>query len=323
MRRSRRSPVLRRLRFSCSIHYLSGGAYLKNDIQYGSTSGNPITYNVGTLPGCPAAGCVITFAGFQRPNAPESTPIPNGCIASITRHGRRTTSPSVMSTPGNRLTPDFFNNPNALVGFDTQQGGPVELAEGQWTHVFGPRVLNEFRVSEARIGFTFAPTPQTLANPLNSQFTVSFANITGTTTAGSLTFPALGPNQNFPQGRKEDLYQFQDTVRYTHGQQSISVGADIGRLIEIDLVSQNALGTLAFVAGGSGVNSLGNFLQNQLGPSGTATMTYGKTRVDSHGYRTGLFAEDDIKFTADLTLNLGLRYDYLTNPENSLQLSWH
>jgi outer membrane receptor protein involved in Fe transport len=315
--------------------YLSNGAYLNTDLQYGSASGAPISYNVGVLPGCPSTGCVVTFAGFQRPNAPELnpdtqwmyridyTPWEKDHVAFRYLHDRTS------------LSPDFFNNPNALAGFDTLQGGPTELGEGFWTHIFGPHLLNEFRVSEARLAFTFAPTPQTLANPLNSQYSITFAKLTGTTTAGSLGFPELGPNQNFPQGRKEDLYQFQDTVRYTLGRQSISVGADIGRLIEIDLVSQNALGTLGFVSGGDlpgdpnstncptypncvAGNSLGNFLQNQLGPSGTATKTFGKTRVDSHGYRSAVFVEDDIKVSADLSLNLGLRYDYLTNPENSL-----
>ena len=300
--------------------YLSGGSYLKTDLQYGSSTGSPITKNVGTLPGCPVGGCVVTFAGFQRPNAPESnpdtqwmyridyTPWQKDQISFRYLHDRQS------------LNPDFFNNPNALQGFDTEQGGPTELGEGEWTHVFGPRLLNEFHVSEARLAFTFSPTPETLANPLNSQYTISLAKTTGTTTAGSLSFPALGPNQNFPQGRKEDLYQFQDTVRFTLGRQSLSVGADIGRIIEIDLVSENRfLGSLGFAAGGSGVTSMGNFLLNQLGPSGTATKTFGKTRVDSHGYRSGIFAEDDIKFGSDFTLNLGLRYDYLSNPENSLQ----
>lgn len=298
--------------------YLSNGAYLTQDLQYGSASGTPISYNVGALPGCPASGCSITFAGFQRPNAPESSPDTQWMYRIDYNPWDKDHFAFRYLHDRGSLTPDFFNNSHALAGFDTQQGGPTELGEGQWTHVFGPHLLNEFRVSEARLGFTFAPTAQTIANPLNSLYSISFSKLTGTTTAGSLSFPTLGPNQNFPQGRKEDLYQFQDTVRYTRGRQSLSIGADIGRIIEIDLVSQNALGTLAFVGGGSGNNSLGNFLLNQLGPSGTATKTFGKTRADSHGYRNAVFAEDDIKFSADLTVNLGLRWDFLSNPENTL-----
>jgi outer membrane receptor protein involved in Fe transport len=298
--------------------YLSNGAYLKADYSFGSASGTPITQNVGALPGCPATGCVISFAGFERPNQAEVnpdtqwmyrvdfTPWEKDHISFRYLHDRTS------------LTPDFGNNGLALAGFDTLQGGPTELGEGQWVHIFTQNLENEFRVSEARIAFTFSPTAQTLANPLNFLPTISLTGLKGTTTAGSVTFPSLGPNQNFPQGRKEDLYQFQDTVGWTKGHQSFRIGADIGRLIEIDLVSQNALGTLGFVKGGSGNNALGNFLLNQLGPSGTATVTYGNTRADSHGYRNGIFAQDDWKATPDLTVNLGVRYDYLTNPENSI-----
>jgi outer membrane receptor protein involved in Fe transport len=303
--------------------YLNNGAYLSADLSYGGidANGNPttITQNVGALPGCPATGCVVSFAGFQRPNQAEVSPDTQWMYRVDYTPWQKDSFSFRYLHDRTSLTPDFFNNPNALAGFDTDQGGPTELGAGTWTHIFSPNLLNEFRASEARIAFTFSPTAQTLANPLDSLPTITFGSLSGTTTAGSLSFPSLGPNQNFPQGRKEDLYQFQDTIGYTHGRQSFRIGADVGRLIEIDLVSQNALGTLGFVKGGSGVTSLGNFLLNQLGPSGTATKTFGKTRVDSHGWRSGLFAQDDIKLSPDLTINLGVRYDYLSNPENSLQ----
>jgi outer membrane receptor protein involved in Fe transport len=298
--------------------YLSNGDYLKTDYTFGSADGTPITQNVGALPGCPEAGCVITFAGFERPNQAELSPDTQWMYRVDFTPWEKDHISFRYLHDRTSLSPDFFNNNVALAGFDTLQGGPTELGEGQWVHIFTQNLENEFRVSEARIGFTFSPTPQTLANPLNSLPTIALSGLQGTTTAGTNFFPALGPNQNFPQGRKEDLYQFQDTVGWTKGRQSFRIGADIGRLIEIDLVSQNALGTLSFVDGGSGNNAFGNFLLNQLGPSGTATITYGKTRADSHGYRNGIFAQDDWKATPDLTLNLGIRYDYLTNPENSI-----
>jgi hypothetical protein len=280
----------------------------------------PVTSeNVGMLPGCPAGGCVITFAGFQRPAAALNSPDTQWMYRVDYHPWEKDTIAFRYLHDRTSLTPDFFNNPDALAGFDTLQGGPSELGAGEWTHIFTPNLLNEFRVSEARINFQFAPTPQTLANPLNALPTFSFGNIQGNYNGGNIIFPNLGPNQNFPQGREEDLYQFQDTVSYSKGRQTFRIGADIGRLIEIDLVSQNALGTLGFADGGSGVTSLGNFLLNQLGPSGQATITFGPTRADSHGYRNGVFAQDDIKFSPDLTVNLGVRYDFLTNPENSLK----
>src|SRR5581483_11910239 len=120
-----------------------------------------------------------------------------------------------------------------------------------------------------------------------------------------------------PQGTIQDLYQYQDTVSWTHGRQTWRIGTDIGRDIEIDLVAQNAYGGLIYNSGG-GASALDNFLDNYLGSSGTASKTFGPTRVDPHSWRTAAFGQDDVKLTPELTLNLGLRYDYLTNPENSL-----
>ena len=59
-------------------------------------------------------------------------------------------------------------------------------------------------------------------------------------------------------------------------------------------------------------------MSNNLGGGGSATKTFGSTRIDPHGWRSGLFGQDDIKVIPDLTVNLGIRYDYLTNAENSL-----
>lgn len=296
--------------------YLSNGSYLTNFLTFPSAGKNGVvsSINVGAQPGCPATPCVVTTGFFQRPNTAQSntdtqwlyrvdfTPRPSDSFAVRYLHDRTAVSP------------DFLNNGSALPGFDTLQGGPSELGAGTWTHVFGPRIVNELRASETRISFAFAPTPEALANPLYALPTLSIANVAVNSSGAT----SLGPNQNFPQGRSEDLYQIQDTVSITRGNQTLRVGFDIGRTIEKDLISLNAKGTLTFAKGGSGVSALGNFLNNQLGPSGSATKVFGSTRTDPHGYRSGVFAQDDVKLNPDLTLNLGIRYDYLTNPENSL-----
>jgi len=291
--------------------YLSQGSYLTT---YNAVAGRTtVLTNVGPQANCPASGCIITENFFQRPNASANEPDTQWTYRIDYKPREKDSFSFRYLHDRSSFSPDFGNNGSALAGFDTLQGGPGELGEGTWTHIFTANLLNEFRVSETRINFAFAPTSQTLANPLYALATISVAGL-----------PALGPNQNFPQGRGEDLYQLQDTVGWTKGRQSFRIGLDIGRQLEKDLVSQNAKGTLTFAKGGtnaSGVNyvsALGNFLQNQLGPSGTATKTFGNTRVDPHNWRSGVFAQDDIKVSSDLTVNLGLRYDYLSNPENSL-----
>jgi hypothetical protein len=291
--------------------YLSNYSYLSNFANTTGTVSNPTlslnNYSV-IAPGCPTGGCSITTANFQRPSVPQqNTDTQFGVRVDYTPHERDTVSVRYIHDRG-FLTPDFGNNAS-LPGFDSKQGGFSELAQAAYTHVFSPRILNEFRVSETRLNFAFDFTAETLANPLSKAPSITF---------GGTAIPAFGPNQNLPQGRGEDLYQLQDTVGLTFGKQSIRAGFDVGRQIETEIISQNAIGSLTYGAGGSYGSAIGEFINNFIGTSGSVAKTFGKTRIDPHNWRTALFVEDDIKVTSELTVNLGARYDYLTDPDNNL-----
>lgn len=285
------------------LAYLSNASYLNSYLDFGAYK-NP---SLGAACQSSNPGCTLGVDLFRRPNVAESSPDTQWTYrVDYTPRAADTFTVRYLHDRAS-LTPDFFNNGTALPGFDTYQGGPSELGQGTWNHIFTANLLNEFRASETRLSYYFAPLSGTVSNPLYTAPTMSFSDIN-----------ALGFNQNFPQGRSEDQYQFQDTISWTHGRQTVRAGADIGRRIEEDVVSLNAHGTLAFAKGGSGTSSEGNFLLNQLGPSGAATRTFGNTRVDPHSWRSGAFAQDDVKINPDLTLNLGVRYDYFTSPENAL-----
>ena len=289
------------------LPYLDNGSYLTGF----SNLGNFTTVGLGAA--CPATqpGCTVSIGRFLRPAQSELSPDTQWTYKiDFIPHQSDTFSFRYLHDRAS-LTPDFFNNGQALPGFDTNQGGPSELGQGTWTHVFTPTLLNEFRVAETRLSFDFGVTPSAAQNTLFTAPNIAFSSKTG--------IPELGFDQNFPQGRGQDQYQVQDTLSYTFGRNTIRVGADIGRRIETDLVSQNLHGAFAFTDGGSGVSSLGNYLLNQLGPSGTATLTFGSTRLDPHSWRSGVFGQDDLKVTPNLTFNLGFRYDYFTNPENVLK----
>jgi outer membrane receptor protein involved in Fe transport len=281
------------------LQYLSNATYLNNFLDFGA-------YKTVSL-GDACNGCTMGIDLFRRPSEAEKSPATQWTYR-IDFNPRQQDQFSVRYLHDrSSLTPDFFNNGTALPGFDTYQGGPSELGQGAWTHIFNSNLLNELRASETRLSYYFAPLPSTVANPLYKAPTLSFTDIS-----------SLGFDQNFPQGRGEDQYQLQDTITWTHGRHTVRAGFDIGRRIETDVVSLNANGTLSFAKGGSGVSPEGNFLLNQLGPSGSASITYGKTRLDPHSWRSGAFFQDDFKFNPDLVLNLGVRYDYYTSPENAL-----
>ena len=172
------------------------------------------------------------------------------------------------------FTPDLALNTSGLPGFDGQVSAPHRAGSGAPGRMcFTSNLLNEFRFSETRLNALFQPTPQTLANPLAKNYNIVLE--------GS-NLPELGVSQNMPQGRIQEMYQFQDTVGWIIGRQSLRVGGDVGRDLEKDLVAQNAIGDLQFVASGPTVSALDSFVSNQLGPGGSIGKTIGPTRVDPH-----------------------------------------
>jgi hypothetical protein len=288
--------------------YLSGGAYLSAYTNVGAAN----AYKISPRGGC-AAGCSISTALFERPPVPQQEPETQWIYrVDFIASAKDTFSVRYLHDRAN-FNPDLALNTSGLPGFDAEVGGPAEVGQGTWTHVFSAHLLNEFRASETRVNFLFKPTPETLSNPLSKNYNITFS---GQGFGGS-TSP-LGISQNIPQGSNEELYQFQDTISWTRGRHTVRVGADVGRQIETEVVAQNALGGLIFAAGGA-LSPLDNFLDNFLGASGSAGITFGPTRIDPHSWKSAVFVQDDIKLTADLTINAGLRYDYLTPPENSLQ----
>ncbi len=292
---------------------LNNGTYLKQYNNLTAGQGSVEDLAVSDRPGC-VGGCVVSTANFLRPPVDQQEPDTQWMyrIDFIPRSSDTFTFRYLHDR--SNFTPDLGLNSSGLPGFDGQVGGPAELAQGTWTHVLTPNLLNEFRISEVRLADLFDLTPEAKANPLSKSFNLNFLDN---------GMPELGISQNIPQGRQQELYQLQDTVGWTKGRNSIRTGFDIGRDLEIDLVAQNALGGLNFNAGGptaaTGLSGLDNFLDNRLGTSGFANKSFGPTRVDPHLWKIAGFIQDDIKLSADLTVNLGLRYDYVTVPDNALK----
>src|SRR6266702_1511007 len=151
--------------------YLSNYAYLNT---FQNTSATPNENLIVKANGCPVTGCIVTTGLYQRPSEPQQ----NTDTQFATRVDYAVSAKDSIAVryihDRSRLSPDFGNNAS-LPGFDSKQGGYSELAQVSETHVFGPRVLNEFRVSETRLNFLFDFTDQTVANPLSHQPTLFFA----------------------------------------------------------------------------------------------------------------------------------------------------
>lgn len=287
------------------LGYLNNGSYLTSGYSLLQSSTEKVL--ISARPGC-TSGCNVTTGTFHRLPVPAQEPETQWTYrVDFTPRSADSFSVHYLHDRG-LYAPYSALNPTTLPGFDAYSGGPSELGGGSWVHVFTPGLLNEFRASEIRLNSQFAADATTLQNPAAKLPNIRFSG-TG--------IPTLGISQNMPQGRLERLYQFQDTASLIHGRQSLRIGADIGRLLETELIAQIYLGSETF-SGTGALSSLDNYLNDSLGVSGTATTSFGPTRTDPHIWKIAAFIQDDVKLTSDLTLNLGVRYDYLTNPLNAL-----
>lgn len=206
----------------------------------------------------------------------------------------------------NSFAPDFFNFPTNLPAFDTQQGGPAQAFTGQWSHTFSPRALNEARFSYSNIDFGFVPQAASLANPL--------ANTPGIAISGS-GFPGLGIPLGIPQFRGHKSYQFQDAVTFTQGRHTLKFGADVDYLQVDDGIPFNSRGTITYNASRASATTpaytaLGNFIDNFSGRSGGVSINFGNSEVQPFVGIYAPYAQDTWHLKTNLTLDLGLRYEY-------------
>ena len=211
---------------------------------------------------------------------------------------------------------DVWNEPGQLPGFDSDQDGASWNAGIEETHIFSPAVVNEFRVSYGRIGFTFGLPASTIANPLYNQPAVSITNMTGYGIPGAM-----------PQGRFHNTYQVQDTVSWTHGKHFIKIGADLSNTRVRDMIPFNYYGSISFnddtkptsaPGGASAVYSgLANLLDDFGGSSSSLSQNFGSPTARPSIYSQNYFVQDTYKPLANLSIDLGLRYEYNGAPFNA------
>ncbi len=221
------------------------------------------------------------------------------------------------------LSPDFFANPSALPPFITQQGGPSQIFHAQWVHIVSTTVVNEMRYSYTNIGFTFSQTAATLAGPLANLPNLVFdQDLTGPTGAAL----ELGVDDAFPQGREHKTSQLQEALTYSHGRHTFKGGVDITFVDVHDLIPFDNRGSIDYKLGGSFTDaagsgfysSLANFIDDFTGPAGSINKVFGSPAVSPNITMYAPYITDTFRVKDNLTLTLGLRYEYWGTPANVL-----
>jgi len=207
------------------------------------------------------------------------------------------------------LNPDYFANPGALPQFQTQQGGPSQLFRGQWIHIVSTKLLNEIRFSYTNIDFSFSQTPATLAGPL--------ANIPEIDFQPDTNYPSLGVDSGTPQARAHKTSQFQEALTYNIGQHTIKGGVDVTFLTVRDEIPFNSRGVLSYFFNG-GFSFLANYVDDFTGFAASVLKVIYNPIVSPSVTMYMPYIQDTWRIKENLTLNLGLRYEYWGTVENGL-----
>jgi len=186
-------------------------------------------------------------------------------------------------------------------------------ASGSWDWTPNSRMVNEVRFGYDKVLFDFFPADAgTLADgtgyPINTGITspggLPNINITG--------FEKLGTWHNRPFYFHTPYYDGQDSVSYLVGKHTLKVGLEIAH-IEVDSASyDNGRGRIDF-QGGQSLGGSGTPLEDFFAgaPSRGFVLVGNAARVSNWMSYAG-FAQDDWRLTPKITINLGLRYSYVS-----------
>lgn len=189
---------------------------------------------------------------------------------------------------------------------------------GTYTRMFSPRVVNEARfgwndmVEDEIFGTTFKQELDIAGEmglPLVSRRPVDYGppsiSIANGLDGGYSVFDLQ--RQIGPRVRGNTVYNYNDILSIQSGKHFLKLGVDLVQRGFTFGQSRNPRGTFRFTGAYTG-SSLADFM---LGYVSYAEINPDPTDTDLQALWQSYFIQDDWKITQNLTINLGMRYDYL------------
>jgi hypothetical protein len=188
--------------------------------------------------------------------------------------------------------------------------------------VFSANLFNELRVQVNRIKYGY--TPPFFDTPISANLGIPNANRDESLGGGALIGGYNGQLEytgDFgPYIVPQDTYQLVDSISYTTGDHTLKFGGTILRR-DVALFRPNRGKGYFFLIGNGDPSQCGGaastgFEQSDLLIGFVCNYQIGPPfgTVGTRNWENGFFVQDDWRAASNLTLNLGLRYEYFTNP---------
>ncbi len=216
-------------------------------------------------------------------------------------------------------TVPFASRPT--VPFPTTSGALAKIANIAYTRSFTPNLLNEFRVVGQRLATSQAIPSTKLATPAQLGIGITPDESTGPTRLFDYsTRLTVGFSEQGPTSLVNNTFEYSDNLSWAHGDHNFKFGAYFSPY-------QNNTHYDYYVNGEFDFYGLANYdakdpaLANVGSKTGFAEFLvgapdeyfqFGAAPSSIRTKDTALFAQDDWHVTRNLTLNLGLRYEYGT-----------
>jgi hypothetical protein len=208
---------------------------------------------------------------------------------------------------------------NLVAGTSVNVQSTTHSVGADWTHTFSPHWVNQIRYSfqQARLAFEGGGVPGcTIGNLSTCPSSVGFGS----------SYLAIGYPAGQPTGRIAKVTQVQNNATGAIGRNSISFGGEFDYQNNPNVNLPNGAGVFNFTpaaaafplrntsAGAATYNGYTALLE---GVSLTS-LTAGNATTHFEAPNVFLYVQDDIKARPDLTLNVGLRYEYFGQAVNAL-----
>jgi hypothetical protein len=194
---------------------------------------------------------------------------------------------------------------NSIIGIDTAANLPAfflpfpnkfHLVTINEYHTFTPTLTNELRLGYNRFAQTIS------AGNFNFPGLDSFPNLQ----LNDLNQLQIGPDGNAPQGSNQNTYQLAEALTWTKGKHTVKFGIEGRKLIAPQTFTQRVRGDYEY-------NNTLEFLQD-VSPTSFAERSNGNAVYFGDQSAIYWYVNDNYRIRPNVTINLGLRYEYTTTP---------
>ena len=224
------------------------------------------------------------------------------------------------------VAPNFQNNYNAVASTDVTFSEKDQL-RGRLVYnhigfidisatlpVFYTTVPQKAYLATLTEYHTFSPT-------LTNEFRLGYNRLFQDYPAGNFKFPGVdqfpnlqidemslqvGPDPNAPQGQAQNTYQATDNITWSKGSHTFKVGEDVRRYIAPQSFTQRLRGDYEY-------SDLATYMLD-IAPDVFGERTLGQPRYYGNQTASYSFAQDTWRVRPNLSLNLGVRYEYTSQP---------